>query len=344
MMSRGGRRGLSLLLLLALPLWTPAEPVAGSAEVVVYSARKEELLKPVIDGFQKATGITVTLLSGKAGELARRIETERANPRSDVFVGTTAGMSELLREKGLLEPLNGRSVDVIPAEFRAPDNTWIGVTARARVLVYNTTLVPAAEAPRSVFDLVDAKWRGKVVVASLAERTTVGHLATIWKLRGEPFTRDFVTRLKANSLTVLANNTEVRKAVTAGEYAVGITNSYYYALQKHESTASPIGIVYPDQRPGEMGAAVQTITASITRGGPHTEAAHRFVEYLISPQGNRLLVVESFELPIPTGLTPAGQEWGIKGLGQFKRAAVTPLEVAELEPLVEKAFGPLLIP
>ncbi len=333
-----------LAVLVVALAWARLEPSAGTESVVVYSARKEELLKPVVDGFERASGIKVTLLSGKAGELARRIETERANPRSDVFVGTTAGISELLRERGLLEPPDGRSVEQIPAEFRAPDGSWIGVTGRARVIIYNTALVPAGEAPRSFFDLTDPKWRGKVAVASIAERTTVGHLATIWKLRGESFTRAFVTRLRANGLKVLSNNTEVRKAVAGGEYPIGITNHYYYLVQLHESPQSPLGIVYPDQGPNEMGAPVQTITASITRGAPHPEAAHRFMEYLISPEGNRLLVVESFELPILNGVAPVGLDRGIKPIGQFKRAHVTQLESAELEPTIEKAFGPLLVP
>jgi iron(III) transport system substrate-binding protein len=331
------------VLVLALA-WAGIEPSGGTEPLVVYSARKEELLKPVVDGFERATGIRVTLLSGKAGELARRIETERAHPRSDVFVGTTAGLSELLREKGLLEPANGHLGTGIPAEFRAPDGSWIGVSARARVIIYNTTRVGASEVPRSFFELTDPKWRGKVVVASIAERTTVGHLAMIWKLRGEAFTRDFVTRLKANGLKVLSNNTEVRKAVAEGEYPIGITNHYYYLVQLHESPGSPLGIVYPDQGSTDLGAPVQTITASITRGAPHREAALRFMEYMISLEGNRLLVVESFELPILNGVTPVGLVRGIKPLGQFRRAQVTQLEAAELEPTIERAFGPLLVP
>jgi iron(III) transport system substrate-binding protein len=339
------RFSLGVLAVLAIALaWARPEPSAGTESLVVYSARKEELLKPVVDGFERASGIKVTLLSGKAGELARRIETERATPRSDVFVGTTAGLSELLREKGLLERANGRSVTRIPAEFRAPDGSWIGISGRARVIVYNTNLVSAGEAPRSFFELTDPKWRGRVVVASMAERTTVGHLAMIWKLRGEAFTRDFVTRLKANGLKVLGNNTEVRKAVAEGEYPIGITNHYYYLVQLRESPRSPLGVVYPDQGPDEIGVPVQTITASITRGAPHREAAQRFLDYLISPEGNRLLVVESFELPILDGVPPAGLDRGIKPLGGFKRAPVTQLQAAELEPAVEKAFGHLLVP
>jgi iron(III) transport system substrate-binding protein len=322
-----------------LPGGSPAAP-----ELVVYSARKEELLRPVVQGFEKATGVGVTLLSGKAGELARRIETERANPKCDVFLGTTAGLSELLREKGLLEPVRGEAVQELPAEFRAPDNSWIGVTGRVRVIMYNTQLVSPGEAPRSFFELTDPKWQGKVLVASMAERTTVGHLATIWKLRGEAFTRDFVTRLKANRLKVLANNTEVRKAVAAGEYPIGITNHYYYLVQLAEDPKSPVAIVYPDQGPTDIGAPLQTITASIIRGAPHRDLAQRFMDFLLSPEGNRLFVVESFELPILPASVPVGTDKGIKPLGQFKRAQVTQLEAAVLESAIERALGPLLVP
>jgi iron(III) transport system substrate-binding protein len=334
----------ALAMLLLTAAWLDPLPAPAATQLVVYSARKEELMRPVIDGFAKATGIKVTMLSGKAGELARRIETERSSPKSDVFVGTTAGISELLREKGLLEPITSSAVEDVPAEFRAPDSTWVGVTARVRVIVYNTKLVSASDVPASFVDLTAPKWRGKVAVASMAERTTVGHLATMWKLKGEAFTRDFVTRLKGNGLKVLPNNTEVRKAVASGEYPLGITNHYYYLLQLHDDPSSPLAIVYPDQGSSDIGAPVQTITASITRGTPNRDAAQRFMDYLLSPEGNRLFVVESFELPILPTVVPVGKERGIKPLGEFKRARVTQLEAAMLEPTVEKAFGPLLIP
>ena len=128
------RRILSLLLGVGLGLGAAVPSEADAAEVVVYSARKEELIRPALDAFQKDTGIKVTLLSGKAGDLARRIEVEKGDPKGDVFLGTTAGMAELLRRKGLLAPYFSASAQEVPEEFRAPDGGWVALGDAAVML------------------------------------------------------------------------------------------------------------------------------------------------------------------------------------------------------------------
>jgi len=335
-----------VLVLLALPVLslTAWGPALAAPNLTVYSARKEDLIRPAVEAFQQETGIKVTLLTGKAGELARRIEIEKASPKGDLFLGTTAGVAELLRRKGLLESYSSPYARELPDEFRAPDWTWVGVTGRVRVIIYNKNLVKESEAPRSFFELTDPRWKGKVVVASMGERTTVGHLATIMALKGEEFTARYVKGLKANGLKVLNNNTEVRKAVAKGEYAVGITNHYYYLLQLQENPASPVGIVYPDQGSADMGAPVYSITAAIVKGAKNLDAAKKFVDFLLQPKGNRLLVEGEFEIPLVPGAQAVGADKGIKGLGEFKRAPVTQAQVADFEPKIEKLFGPLLIP
>ncbi|MFB3819308.1 MAG: ABC transporter substrate-binding protein [Candidatus Methylomirabilales bacterium] len=331
----------ALLLVLALPA-PPGALAAG--DLVLYSARKEELIRPAIQAAEKALGLKVKLFTGGAGELARRIEIEKGAPRADLFLGTTAGFAELLRAKGLLERFGSPLLSEIPAEFRSPDGTWVPLTARVRVLVYHTGLVKPEEAPRSVFALTDPRWKGKLAVASMGERTTVGWLAAILALRGEEATRQYVAGLKANGLKVLKNNTEVRKAVASGEYAVGITNHYYYLLQLQADPRSPLGIVYPDQGPGEMGAPVFAITAALIKGAANGEEARSFLEFLLRPEGNRHLVEGEFEVPLRPGLHLPGAERGVKALGEFRRPPLTQARIAELEPVVERLFGSLLTP
>jgi iron(III) transport system substrate-binding protein len=317
---------------------------AASPDLVIYSGRKEELIRPVIQAAEKELGLKITLFTGGAGELARRIDLERASPRADVFIGTTAGFAELMRERGLLDTFTAPALRDIPAEFRSPDGTWIPITARARVLVYNTHLLSPRDAPASYFDLTDPGWKGRVTVASMGERTTVGWLAAILGVKGEEFTRRYVAGLKANGLKVLKNNTEVRKAVAGGEYAVGITNHYYYLLQLQADARSPLAVVFPDQAPGQMGTPAFAITAAVIKGARNTEAARSFLEFLLAPAGNRLLVEGEFEMPLRPGLHLPGAEQGIKALGQFRRPALSQTEIAALEPRVERLFGSLLTP
>jgi iron(III) transport system substrate-binding protein len=317
-------------------LW-PAPVDAG--ELVVYSGRKEELIRPAIQAAEKALRVKITLLTAGAGELARRIELERANPRGDVFLGTTAGFAELMREKGLLDTFASPLLREVPAEFRSPDNTWVPITARVRVLLYNTNLVKLGDAPRSSFDLTGPAWKGRLAVASMGERTTVGWLAAILALKGEETTRRYVEGLRANGLKVLQNNTEVRKAVASGEYSVGITNHYYYLLQLQDNPQSPVGIIYPDQGPGDMGTPIFAITAAILRGARNAETARAFLEYLLGSEGNRHLVDGEFEIPLLPGLRSPGGDRGVKPLGQIKRPPLSQAQIAELEPKAERLFG-----
>jgi len=329
------------LLTVTLAAWWP---VFGAETLTVYSARKEDLIRPAIESFEKETGIKVRLLTGRAGELARRIEIEANDPKGDLFLGTTAGVTEILRRKGFLAPYPSPQAREIPDEFKAPDGTWVGITGRVRVIIYNKTLVNSADLPRSFFDLTDPKWKGKVTVASMGEQTTVGHFAAIMALKGEEFTTQYLKALKNNGLRVLTNNTEVRKAVARGEYPIGITNHYYYLIHLRENPASPIGIIYPDQGPSDMGAPVYSITAAIVKGARNLDAAKKFVDFLLHPKGNRLLVEGEFEIPLTRTGVVVGEDKGIKGLGQFKKAPVTQIQVADFEPKVERLFGPMLIP
>ncbi|MFQ5893181.1 MAG: extracellular solute-binding protein, partial [Nitrospinota bacterium] len=323
---------------------TPSVVEAKKKDLVVYSARKENLIRPTIQAFEKETGIGVILLTGKAGELARRIEIEQGTPQGDVFLGTAAGIAELLRRKGLLAPYASPRTETIAAEFKAADGTWVGVTGRVRVIIYNKALVREKDLPTSFFDLTTPRWKGKVAVASMGERTTVSWLAAIMALKGEAFTTRYVRALKANGLKVLKNNTEVRRAVARGEYPLGITNHYYYMIQLREDPASPVGILYPDQGPDQMGTPMATITAAIIQGAKHMPEATAFLDFLLQPEGNRLLTEGKFELPLLNSVKPVGGEEGIKGLGEFKQAPVTQVEMADFEPLVEKRLATLLIP
>lgn len=332
------------LLALAGGLTVTGLPGVYASEVVIYSARKEELIRPALDAFQKETGIKVVLLTGKAGDLARRLEVEKNDPKGDVFLGTTAGIAELLRRKGVLAPYFSPAAQEVPEEFKAPDGGWVGITGRVRVLIYNRTLVSGRDLPHSYFDLTDPRWKGKVAVASMGERTTVSWLAALMAVRGEEATRQYVRGLRDNGLKILTNNTEVRKAVARGEYAIGITNHYYYLLQLQEDPASPVGIIYPDQGPEGIGTPVFSITAGIVRGAKHPEAARALVDFLLGPKGNRLLVQGEFEIPLIPRIPVPGEEKGVKPLGQFKKVGVSQLQLADLEPKVEKLFGPFLIP
>ena len=298
------------------------------AELVLYSARKEELMQPVVDLFQKKTGVNVTVKSGGAGELPLVIEQERASPRADVFFTTDAAGAEQLRQKALLEPYRAPNAEQIPAEFKAPDGAWTGVIGRSRNIMTNTALVRAEEAPKSVFDLTAARWKDRVAAASIAEGGVRLWLGALVVLKGEEFTTRYVNDLKANGLQVLKNHTEVANAVARGEYPLGLVNHYYYVPKKKEG--APVDLIYPDQGPNDIGTLVTPLVVALVKGVRHPAAARAFVDFVLSPEGQAPLTTQEQEFPLTPGVPlGAAAAPGVRPIDQIKRPALDVVRLAD---------------
>ncbi len=322
------------------PTLTVAPKSLAGQELVLYSARKEDLMAPLLQAFQSQTGIRVILKSGAPGELALLIEQERQNPQGDVYFTTDAGTAETLREKGLLEPYQAPGARAIPDEFKAPDSSWVGVIGRVRTIIYNTNLVKEAETPRSVFDLTDPTWKNRVALAAIREGGVRLWLASLMVLKGEEFTTKYIKDLLANGARVLADHTQVRKAVGRGEFALGLVNHYYYVFEKREG--SPVGLIYPDQGPNDVGTLVMPLAVAIIKGARHPEAARAFIDFTLSPAGQKPLMEQENEISLIPGISLPNKVAGVKELGEFKRSPVTVADLAKVLPKVVQIFTPLL--
>ncbi|MCI0409412.1 MAG: extracellular solute-binding protein [Acidobacteria bacterium] len=308
---------IALLFALSAPGW--------AAELVVYSGRKESAFKPVVDLFERKTGIRVALKVGKTSGLANEILQERRRPRADIFVATEAGICELLAREGLLEPYTSPGARSIPAEYKSVKGYWTGISGRTRVILYNKGLVKDGEVPRSVLDLADARWRGKVAIAATRERTTLAWLAALVHVMGEIKAKAYIDSLVVNGLTILPDNSDVWRGVGSGEFALGLTNSpnYHLALE----AGMPVGVVYPDQKPAEMGALVNPNVAAIIKGAKNLQAARRFVDFILHPQAQEILVHQAFETPLIPGTDPGR----VRPLAELKLMKINQERLADLE-------------
>lgn len=314
---------------------------ATEKELVIYSARKEDLMKPIVDAFQKKTGINVTLKSGAPGELALLIEQEKSSPRGDIYFTTDVATAENLGQKTLLEGYNSPNAEKVPTEFKSAQGYWTGVIGRSRNIMYNTDLIKTADAPKSVFELTDPKWRGKFAIASIKEGGVRLWLDSLMVLKGEEFTTKFINDLKANGMKVLANHTEVAKAVSRGEVALGLLNHYYYVPEKNSK--QPVGLIYPDQGSDQIGTLVTPLSVSIIKGGKNPNAAKAFVDFALSAEGQQPLTTQENEFPLTAG-TPLGAATaeGVKSIGEIKRPNLDVSKLAAQEKRVVEIFTPLL--
>lgn len=279
-------------------------PASGS--LVIYSGRSEALITPIIDAFKaKYPEINVELKSGKNNELAAAILEEKANPQADIFISTDMLTHINLSKEGVLRAAPIAGTESIAPELKAADGTWTSITKRARVIMYNTTLVSPDEAPTSIFDLTDPKWKGKIAATNTTSGAMQAHVAALKSEIGEEQTQAWLDGLVANEVTFFGGHTDIRKAVGAGEFAIGLVNHYYYELQKREATDNQVGIVYPDQGEGELGVMMNTTAIGQIEGSKNPYNAQLFAEFLFTPETQTLFAELNYEYPVIEGIKVA---------------------------------------
>lgn len=321
---------LTLTLLVGCSGSIVSSSVAQSSQIksnlVIYSGRTESFMQPIIMAFNDIyPDITIQLKSGKNSELAATIIEERANPQADIFISTDMLTHINLSKEGVLAPLPIHGSERVAAEYKAPDGTWTSVTARARVIMYNTSLVSADEVPQSMFELTDPKWRGKVVFANSTNGPFQAQVAAMMELVGRERTEQWLRDLVANDTTFFGGAADLRKAVGAGEFAIGVLNHYNFELQKREATDNNVAAVYPDQGVGEMGVIVNTTAVGQVLNAPNPTAARLFAEFLFSTTAQQIYADTNYEYPIIPDIEVAS---GILSPDQFRQATVNMQSVA----------------
>lgn len=293
-------------------------PAALSGRLVVYSGRSEPLIQPVLDAFRsRHPEVEILLKAGSNSQLANALLEEQANPQADVFITTELFTVQSLAQQGLFQPYRPAGAGALPAEFVGPGDSWVGLTRRVRVIMYNTDLVPAGEAPQSIFELTDPKWAGQVAAAGSTNGSMQAQIAAMRQLLGEGASEDWLNGLITNRVTFFGGHTDVRKAVGAGEFKLGLVNHYYYHLQLAEG--SPVGVVYPDQGEGQIGLITNATAAAVVQGGANPAAAQALLDFLLSPEGQELFAELNYEYPLLPGVAlPAG----VQPLEAFRLADV----------------------
>jgi iron(III) transport system substrate-binding protein len=286
----------SLLIVLLSGCWSPSE-----SEVVVYTAQDEEFAKPIFDEFASRNAIAVRpkfdAESTKTVGLVTDLIQEANRPRADVFWNNEILNTLRLEKRGLLESFSPAIARNYPPMYRAANGDWHGFAARARILIVNTDLIKPAERPRSIDDLANSTWRGRVAIAKPLFGSTASHAACLFAAWGDERAKAFFRRLKGNQIQVLGGNKQVAVEVGRGRLAFGLTDTDD-ALEELRG-GQPVDIVYPDQQPGGMGTLFIPNTLAIVKGCPHPAAARRLVEYLLSPEVEaKLAVGPSGQIPL----------------------------------------------
>ena len=277
-----------------------------SNEVVVYNTVDHVFTEPILQDFEKKTGIKVRAIfdteETKSTGIMNRIIAESENPQCDVFWSGDPVRSQVLKQKNLLDAYNSPSIEDIKENFIDPERKWIGFSARARVLIYNKNLMPGDSAPKSIFDLTKIQYRGRVAIGNPLFGTTSFHIAALFSILGDEAGKKLMADLKANKIVIAAGNGDVKKRVSNGEIACGLTDTDD-AFEALESGAA-IGIVYLDQ--DSLGTLIMPNTVSLIKKSPNPENAKKLIDYLLSKETEGKLAIACAQMPLHTGVqTPA---------------------------------------
>lgn len=281
-------------------LWPIAMTSAVAADkLIVYSGRAERLIKPVLDEFQSKSGIQVELLSSGTTELVNRLQAEGDHSPADVFLTNDAGSLEHARELKLLRPMHMREVErAIPSQFRAPDNSWIGLSGRFWIIVYNKKLVKP-EQITSLLDLAHPHWKDKLAIPNSGSEYLQAGVSVIKATFGDERTKQFLQGLKTNAGTqVYQKSSQIVEAVAKGQVAVGLVNHYYIYRHLAAQPAAPIAALMPDQQEGGMGAIMNVAGIGVTRASKHIESAKLLIEFLVAQAGQKLFADLDKEYPL----------------------------------------------
>lgn len=264
--------------------------------VTVYSARNEQLIKPLFDAFTKESGIEVKVLTDKEGPLLARLKAEGKNTPADLLITVDAGNLWQASQEGFLRPINSKTLKAkIPAYLRDPKNEWFGLSVRARTIVYNKTSVNPAQLS-TYQNLASSAWKGKLCLRTSKKVYNQSLVASMIKKYGEKNTERVVRGWVNNLATdVFADDTALIKAIDAGQCQVGIVNTYYLARLLDKNPNLNVGLYWANQK--AEGVHVNVSGAGVTRHAKNPAGAQKLLEFLASDKAQFIYTDKDFEFP-----------------------------------------------
>jgi len=331
-MKRGlGRHypGIMLVVLMSVMLLQPlafSQSVGSVGEVVVYSARIESLIKPMFDAFTGATGIPVKYFTAGEKELFERLQSEGANTPADVFMTVDVGNLWLAEHADLLQGFSSDVVDKnIPRHLRAKDNAWVGLSVRARPIMYSTERVKPDEL--STYEaLGEPKWQGKLCFRTSKKVYTQSLVAAMINTLGEERTEGILRRWMANQPRIFDSDSKLLEAIAAGQCDVGVANTYYLAALLAKKPKFPVAVFWPNQ--GDRGVHINISGAGITKYVKHRDQAVKLIEFLSSPEAQNLYGDVNYEYPANPAVKPNTL---ITSWGEFKADTMDIAAAGELQ-------------
>lgn len=284
----------------------------SNSTLIVYSGRNEAFISPFFEQFTNQTGIKIEARYGDSAELAALLLEEGNNSPADVFLSQDAGAIGAVAQQNLLKKLEESVISEVPAQFRDEASNWVGITGRSRIIAYNKTKYTPEQLPKTIDDLVDPKWSGKIAIAP-TNSSFQSFVTAIIQLRGETKTLEWLKALNNNKPQKYEKNGLIVEAIDNGSVDLGLVNHYYIA-EITESLGREINVdiaFFNDQDPGNL---LNVSAFGILESSKKQTAALNLLKYLLSNEAQQKFVNETFEYSLLLDINPPD---GLPTLGKL---------------------------
>jgi iron(III) transport system substrate-binding protein len=277
----------------------------GGSTLTIYSGRTEELVHPLLEQFSEETGIKIRVRYGETAELAATILEEGGNSPADVFFAQDAGALGALDAEGRLATLDQALLDRVPAGYRADDGTWVGVSGRARVVVYNTDRLSEDGLPDTIDAFTSDEWDGRI--GWVPTNGSFQSFVTAYRLlKGDDAARSWLEGIKDNDPEEFPNNAAAVEGVARGDVDVAFVNHYYlfrFLAEQGEGFRARNHFMGA----GDPGALINVAGAGVIEGTDQADDAIRFLEFMLSAEAQQYFADETFEYPLAAGVSANAQ-------------------------------------
>lgn len=309
-------------------------------EVVVYTSVDQVFAEPVLQMFEKKTGIKVKAIfdteETKSTGVLNRLIAEKNNPQCDVFWGNDPIRNIILKNKMITTQYFPEAASDIDNYFKDSNGQWIGFSSRVRVIIYNTNLIRPEEAPRSIYEYLNSKWKGKCAIANPLFGTTSFHIAALFTELGDDKANKFLKGLKQNDVLIATSNGDVKKRVADGEVLFGLVDNDDAITAMREG--KPVGMIYPDQ--DSLGILIVPNALSLIKNSPNQENGKKLLNYLLSSEVEKQLAVFAAQIPMLKSNIRIPEMSNIESISDLRSMKIDYEKVAkkleDIQPLLKK--------
>lgn len=310
---------------------------AKAPELVVYSARKEHLIKPLFDQYTEKTGVKIRYITDEAGPLLARLKSEGRTTPADILLTVDVGNLWHAANEDVLRSIDSPVLNSnVPANLKDPQNRWFGLTIRARTLVYSTARVKPQDLS-TYEDLADKKWQDRLCLRTskkVYNQSLVASLvANLGEKQAEKVVRGWVANL---AVSPFSNDTKAMEAVVAGQCDVTIVNTYYFGRLQTEQADLPLTLFWPNQ--DDRGVHINISGGGVTRYARQPEQAQKLLEWLSGEDAQGLLASLNQEYPVNKKVSPSAEvlAWGMPKVDPIALVDVAKRQVEAVK-LIDRA-------